>query len=158
MKSFFLLLVTSLITVSVWAQDHSKAVNLVLDDIHKMASEANFEGYFNLYTDDAIFLGTDATERWTIEEFKGYAKPSFDRGRGWTYTPTERHVFVSPDGKSAWFDERLQNEGYGECRGTGILLNVNGTWKVAQYNLTVPIPNDLLRNVVGQIREHLGLN
>jgi len=135
------------------AQSNEAAVNMVLDNIHKLASEANFDGYFALYTADAIFLGTDATERWSIDEFKGYAKPSFDQGTGWTYIPTERHVYLSPDHNSAWFDERLDNEGFGECRGTGVLIKVDGVWKVTQYNLTVPIPNDLLRPVAGQIKQ-----
>ena len=139
------------------AQTSTDAINTVLDNVHKMAAEADFDAYFDLYTPDAIFLGTDATERWTITQFKGYAKPSFDAGRGWSYTPTERHVYVSPDGKTAWFDERLDNEGFGDCRGTGALIKIDGEWKVTQYNLTVPIPNDLLRDVTSQIKQHLGL-
>jgi ketosteroid isomerase-like protein len=35
----------------------------VLDALHARASAADFDGYFELYTDDAVFLGTDATER-----------------------------------------------------------------------------------------------
>lgn len=142
-----------LLTTNSFAQTDEEAVSAVLDDIHRLASEADFEGYFDLFADDAVFLGTDASERWTIGEFKQYAKPAFDRGSGWTYTMTERHVFISEDGNSAWFDERLDNAGFGECRGTGALVKVNGVWKVSQYNLTVPIPNELLRDVVAQIRE-----
>jgi ketosteroid isomerase-like protein len=134
------------------AQSEEDAVSAVLDDIHRLASEADFEGYFNLYTSDAVFMGTDATERWSIAEFKQYARPAFDRGSGWTYVMTERNVFLSDDGNTAWFDERLENEGFGECRGTGVLVKMDGVWKVSQYNLTVPIPNDLLRDVVAQIR------
>jgi hypothetical protein len=39
-----------------------------------------------MFAPDGIFIGTDATERWTVAEFKAYAKPHFDKGRGWTYT------------------------------------------------------------------------
>ncbi len=153
MKQLLIGLFLALIVLEAPAQSNEAAVNTVLDNIHKLASEANFDGYFVLYTADAIFLGTDATERWSIDEFKGYAKPSFDRGTGWTYIPTERHVYLSPDQNSAWFDEKLDNEGFGECRGTGALIKVDGVWKVTQYNLTVPIPNDLLRPVAGQIKQ-----
>ena len=147
-----MLLIGAFVTAPVHAQDDEAAVSAVLDGIHRLASEADFDGYFGLYTEDAIFMGTDATERWTIAEFKQYAKPAFDRGSGWTYTMTERHVFVSEDGMTAWFDERLENAGFGECRGTGVLVKTEDGWKVAQYNLTVPIPNDLLRDVAAQIR------
>jgi len=135
-----------------FAQADREAINNVLNNVHQMASDADFDGYFNLYTEDAVFLGTDATERWSIADFKEYAKPAFERG-GWTYHMTERNIFVSEDGNSAWFDERLDNEGFGDCRGTGALVKTNGVWKVAQYNLTVPIPNELLRPVAAMIRD-----
>ncbi|MDA1027702.1 MAG: nuclear transport factor 2 family protein [Bacteroidetes bacterium] len=153
MKYLLLCALFALAALPSLGQSNEAEVNKVLDNIHRLAAEADFDGYFDLYTPDAIFLGTDAMERWTIEEFKGYAKPSFDRGRGWIYVPTERHVYLSPDGNSAWFDERLDNEGFGECRGSGALIKIDGVWKVTQYNLTVPIPNDLLRNVAGQIKK-----
>jgi ketosteroid isomerase-like protein len=136
------------------AQNDEAAASAVLDAVHRLASEADFDGYFALYTEDAIFMGTDATERWSIADFQRYARPAFDRGTGWTYTMTERHVFVSADGNTAWFDERLQNAAFGECRGTGVLVKQDGEWKVAQYNLTVPIPNDLLRPFASQIKAH----
>lgn len=156
MKRLLPFLFLLLVPATAMAQNDEAAINTVLDDIHRLASEADFDGYFALYAHDAVFLGTDASERWTIEEFKRYARPAFDRGSGWTYTPTERHVFVSEDGNTAWFDERLDNAGFGECRGTGTLVKEDGVWKVAQYNLTVPIPNELLRDVVAQIREQEG--
>lgn len=128
------------------------AVSRVLDSLHEAAASADFERYFGLYAEDAIFLGTDASERWTRAAFMAYAKPYFDQGRGWTYTMTERSVFVSDDGNTAWFDERLENQYLGECRGSGALVKAAGEWKVVQYNLTIPIPNALAGQIVEQIR------
>src|SRR5690606_18627761 len=108
--------------------------------------------YFALYADDAVFLGTDSTERWTIDEFKAYTKPRFSEGGGWTYRSTQRHVSFTPDGHTAWFDELLWNTSYGTCRGSGVLIKVGDDWKVSQYNLSIPIPNDLARGVVNTIR------
>ncbi len=152
-RSCSLLMAFLFLATTAFAQTHEEAVSAVLDDVHRLASEADFEGYFNLYTADAIFMGTDANERWTIADFQQYARPAFDRGTGWTYTMTERHVFVSEDGNTAWFDERLDNAAFGECRGTGVLVKVDDEWKVKQYNLTVPIPNEILRDVAAQIRD-----
>src|SRR4051812_38120578 len=59
----------------------------VLDALHNSASKADAAKYFALFAPDAVFLGTDATERWTVDEFKAFAKPYFDQGKGWTYTP-----------------------------------------------------------------------
>lgn len=128
----------------------------VLDALHEAASKADGVRYFSLFTNDAVFLGTDAAERWTIGEFRDYAMKRFATGVGWTYRVTERHIALGPSGDAAWFDERLMNEKYGECRGTGALVKRGDSWRIAQYNLLVPIPNDLLPRVAELIREHLG--
>ena len=104
-------------------------------------------------TADMIFLGTDATERWNKKGFELYAMEFFRRGRGWTYRPLDRHVFFGPGPDTAWFDERLSNEKYGECRGTGVLVKTGAGWRIAQYNLTIPIPNEIARDVVDMIRQ-----
>ncbi len=153
-KILSLALLSFVLAQAVHAQsDEETAVAAVLDDLHEAASEADGERYFNLYAENAIFLGTDLTERWTIEAFKAYAQARFDQGAGWTYTPQSRHIYFSPDKKTAWFDEILHNERFGQCRGTGVLVKVGEAWKIAQYHLTVPIPNALLYKVVDLIRE-----
>lgn len=134
------------------AQDQALSLAMeVLDDFHKAASEANAERYFGHFAEDAIFLGTDITERWTVEEFREYAMPVFNEGRGWTYIPKVRHSYLSRDGQTAWFDEILVNERFGDTRGSGVLVLEDGVWKVAQYHLTLPVPNDLLMDIVGMI-------
>lgn len=127
-------------------------VSAVLDALHEAASEADFDGYFSLYAREAVFLGTDATERWTREAFMDYTRARFDTGTGWTYHMLERHVSVSPGGRTAWFDERLDNVNLGETRGSGVLVLEDGRWKIAQYNLTIPIPNAIARDVAERIR------
>ena len=124
------------------------AAESVLDDLHRLASEGDFDAYFELFTPAAVFMGTDATERWSVEEFRGYASGS----DGWTYRMTERHVFLDEDGGTAWFDERLDNQAFGETRGTGVLLRTDAGWKIAQYNLTIPVPNGLARDLVARIQ------
>lgn len=127
-------------------------VDQVLDDLHAAAAAADENRYFAHYASDAVFLGTDATERWDVAAFRAYAHPHFAAGRGWTYTPRDRHVSIGSNGDVAWFDERLDNAKYGEVRGTGVLRLVGATWKVAQYNLSFPIPNALAAQVVALIR------
>lgn len=128
------------------------AVGSVLDRFHEAAARADAETYFSLFAPDAVFIGTDATERWSVTEFREFAKPYFDRGKGWTYLPTSRHVELDPDGNTAWFDEMLENDAYGTTRGTGVLMKVDGDWKIAQYHLTIPIPNEIAKDVVKMIR------
>ncbi|PHS27359.1 MAG: protein with SnoaL 3 domain, NTF 2 superfamily [Robiginitomaculum sp.] len=126
-------------------------INAVLDSLHKYAAKADGKAYFNLYADDAVFLGTDVTERWTKAEFQAYAMPTFSRGSGWRYTPRERHVILSPMSNMAWFDEVLDSENYGTSRGTGVLIRTKAGWKISQYHLTFPIPNDLADKMTAQI-------
>jgi hypothetical protein len=125
----------------------------VLDDFHAAAAAADGARYFGHFAADGVFLGTDATERWTVEAFRAYAKPHFDQGKGWTYKVTERHLDVDPAGVYAWFDEALENAKLGACRGSGVLRREAGAWKIVQYNLTIPIPNDLALEFAEKIRQ-----
>ncbi len=128
-------------------------VNAVIDEFHHAASKADEPRYFGLMAPDFVFLGTDATERWDITSFRAYVHPYFSQGKGWTFTPHDRRVTISRAGDAAWFDEKLDSASYGDCRGSGALERIDGKWKMAQYNLTIPIPNALAKTVVKMIRE-----
>lgn len=136
---------------SVSAQDGALAeveIRSVLDAFHEAAAAGDWQRYFGLMSSDAVFIGTDAGERWPRDEFQRYAS-----GRsGWTYYPRERHVDLSPDGNTAWFDEILDSVSYGTSRGTGVLVKSGDGWKIAQYHLTFPIPNALARDITDQIK------
>ena len=125
-----------------------KGVAKALDNFHNAAAQADGERYFGLLADNAVFLGTDATERWSKQAFQAFAKPYFDQGKGWTYTSTRRHIYLSADGNIAWFDEMLNNASYGECRGSGVLQKTEQGWKIVQYHLVIPVPNELAKELV----------
>ena len=129
----------------------NNSVSEVLDDFHDAAAKADGDRYFNHFAEGAIFLGTDAAERWTVPEFKEFAKPYFDHGQGWTYTVEVRHIYFSADGNTAWFDEILTNKYYGKCRSAGVLTKIEGKWKIIQYNLSIPIPDSLAKTIVEMI-------
>ena len=106
MKRLFL---TSLVFIfSINAEEQLALIDELLDGLHQDAHQGNFQTYFARYTKNAVFLGTDKTERWTIEEFKAYARPAFADGHGWTYKVIERNWEGSGD--TRWFDEILFNE------------------------------------------------
>jgi ketosteroid isomerase-like protein len=127
-----------------------------LDSFHAAAARADGRAYFNLFAKDGVFIGTDASERWTVDQFKAYAEPYFSQGKGWVYTPREgaRHITLNAAGDIAWFDELLDSASYGTSRGTGVLVREKGEWKIAQYALTFPIPNDLAKELTAQIKAH----
>ena len=144
------ILITSLVMLSAFikADEQRGAIDALIDGLHQDAHEANFQTYFDRYSVDAIFLGTDKTERWTVEEFKAYAQPAFEDGHGWTYTVVERNWEGS--GNIRWFDEILFNEKLGNCRGTGVVELIEGEWKIAHYALTMLVPNEIAADVGAQ--------
>lgn len=128
------------------------AIEQVLDGMHQAASEADAERYFGSFTDDAVFLGTDPDERWTLAEFRDWAAPRFEEAPAWTYTPVARHVTVAPRGRVAWFDEQLQHATYGQVRGSGALVLAGKEWKVAHYVLSFAVPNEVAMHTVRVIQ------
>jgi hypothetical protein len=130
------------------------AVAAVLDDWHAAAAAADEPRYFKHFAPGAVFLGTDGAERWTVEEFRRYAHPYFATGRAWTFKPSGRHVSIAPDGAVAWFDEALDTPNLGPARGSGVLVRVKGVWKIAHYDLSVPIPNALVKEFKERIEAH----
>jgi len=128
------------------------AINAVIDDWHAAAAKADEVRYFSHFAPDAVFIGTDASERWPVKEFRKYTHARFKAGTAWTIVPKERHVSVSADGKFAWFDEAVVSLKWGPSRGSGVLMLIGKEWKIAQYNYSVPIPNDLLAPVTAMIK------
>ena len=146
MKNLILLL----FAVSCFAQsndlDKSK-IELLLNNWHKAAAEAKFDNYFGLMTDDAVFIGTDATENWTKTAFMAYAKPYFDKGKAWSFKSIERHIYFSKNKQSAWFDELLSTQ-MKICRGSGVVIKTKNGWKIAHYVLSMTIPNEVSNEVI----------
>lgn len=124
-----------------------ETINVTLDSWHKAAADANYENYFAMMTDDAIFIGTDAAENWNKTEFQAFAKPFFDKGKAWNFTAIERHIYFDETGKMAWFDELLNTQ-MKICRGSGVLVKIGKEWKIKHYVLSMTIPNDNTKEVV----------
>jgi ketosteroid isomerase-like protein len=161
MKKYYLLVVTivfglmaQLCSFSTLAVNDKQSITKVLNSFHQAAANAQAKSYFNLMSQDAIFLGTDASERWSKEEFKAFVMPYFSKGTGWLYTPTERNISLLEQGQVAFFDELLFSEVYGTCRGSGVLMKTDQGWRISQYNLSIPMPNGLAKALVKQIKSY----
>jgi ketosteroid isomerase-like protein len=128
-----------------------KVITAALDDWHLAAAQADEVRYFSHLAEGAVFLGTDATERWTKPAFLTWAHPHFQRSKACNFRSTRRAISVSSDGRTAWFDEDLATSTMGPCRGSGVLTLEGDRWLIRQYNLSVPIPNALMQSVKGQV-------
>jgi ketosteroid isomerase-like protein len=118
-----------------------------LDRFHAAAAAADEATYFGFFSEGGVFLGTDGKERWTVPELRAYAHPRFASGKAWSFRSTRRDLTVRGD--LAWFDEDLDTANLGPARGSGVLVREKESdgWKVAQYNLSIPIPNERFADV-----------
>ena len=123
------------------AQSQKEQINELLEEWHEAAAEADYDEYFSMMADESVFIGTDATENWNKQEFMQWSKPYFERGKAWSFTSLERNIFLAEDENLAWFDELLDTQ-MGICRGSGVVVKVNGEWKVKHYVLSIAIPNE----------------
>lgn len=123
----------------------------VLDSFHQAAAQADLDGYLRLLTPEMVFLGTDGSERWQGQQFREFVTDSFSNGLGWEYSSVQRSITFSPDKQTAWFDETLYNDALGQCRGSGVMLKTAEGWKITQYNLSLPLPNAMVPQVVADI-------
>lgn len=144
----------ALIALLLFTAFSAKAQNTVVKDIgevvdawHLAAAEADFDAYFNILTEDAVFIGTDAAEVWDKAKFMTFSKPYFDKGKAWSFTSKQRNVYIDASGEIAWFDELLDTW-MQLCRGSGVLKKVNGTWKISHYVLSLTIPNEEIQKVI----------
>lgn len=124
-----------------------QAAAAVLDQLNRYSSNADWDNYFALYRQDAVFIGTDEHERWGMAEFEKYARPT----KGWRYDLISRQLIQHGD--IILFDELLISPAYGKSRGTGTLIKDHDKWKIAQYHLSFPIPNDIAKDITTQIQQ-----
>ena len=116
-------------------------LNNILDDWHEAAANADIEKYIGSMSEDAIYIGTDATESWSRSEFSSFCQPYFEKGKTWDFTPLSRNTYLNETQSIAWFDEILETH-MGTCRGSGVLAKQKNEWKIKQYVLSMAIPNE----------------
>lgn len=157
----FLIVVFILLVSSVSAQSRQNeiitdtilinSVIVFIDDWHNNASEADLS-YFDKIAKDGIYIGTDATELWTKDEFYLWSQKYFEQGKAWSFTAIERNIYFSDDKQYAWFDELL-NTSMGVCRASGVLKKTGDEWEIMHYHLSVAIPNEKMEEVKSVIEK-----
>lgn len=136
--------------------DAQAQINTFLDAWHNAAAIADEDAYFGAMTPNGVFIGTDKNERWTRQEFIDTFRDKFFVGKeeAWTYYPKSRNVVLSSDGKVAWFDEKLWSKQDFHMRGSGtVLLQNDGSWKIAHYVMSFPVPNEVADEVLKTITD-----
>jgi hypothetical protein len=126
-----------LFTVQALAEASPEAA---LDTLHRAGAEANQADFIAVLAPSVVFLGVGDGTRLQGQALRDFVSESFASGNTWDYRTNERDVRLSADGSVAWFDESLEHDQLGRGRGSGVLTQNGGAWKVVQYDLTVPLP------------------
>lgn len=127
--------------------ESKKQISAMLDSFNVAAASAEYDRYFNFYTSDATFNGTDATENWDKKAFMTWAKPFFDKKTTWNFSALQRNIYFGKANDIAWFDELLSTQ-MKICRGSGVVVKEGDEWKVQQYVLSTTVPNTILDSVI----------
>lgn len=122
-------------------------INILMDNWHKDAKDANFEKYFDAMDTQSVFIGTDANEVWSKNEFKNFSKPYFEKGTTWGFKNLKRNIYIHSSHKIVWFDEILDTW-MGICRGSGVLEEIDGVWKIKHYVLSITAPNEDVNAII----------
>ncbi len=147
MKKIIVLILLINFVQANFAQSDEKLIHELINNWHKAAAKADADAYFGFMAADCIYIGTDASERWTKDEFVKFAKPYFDKGKAWNFKPIERQIYFAKNKKTAWFNETLDTW-MGICRSSGVLEKTKGQWKLKHYHLSVTVPNDKIQKFI----------
>ncbi len=130
--------------------DQTAVIGQLLDDWHRAAANADADAFFGAMTPEAIYLGTDASERWRRDDMREWAQPYFAEKSAWAFTAVERNVYLSADQTMAWFEELLDTW-MGECRGSGVMVQTSDGWKIEHYHLSVTVPNEKIQGFINLV-------
>jgi hypothetical protein len=130
------LLLSLTVTAHAYAETSPAAT---LDAFHRAAADANQSAFIAQLAADAVLLGVEEGARLQGQSLRDYVSDRFTNSNTWTYRGSNREIQLSADGSVAWFDESLQHEQLGAGRASGVLIANGGDWKIAQFNLTVPL-------------------
>ncbi len=115
----------------------------LINEWHHAAAIADRKSFFGFMTKDAVYIGTDTSERWQRDEMEDWSSQYFERSSAWTFTPISRNITFGPVKNIAWFDELLDTP-MGVCRSTGIVECIDDKWKLVHYQLSLTLPNGKL--------------
>ena len=118
-------------------------IESLLNQWHQAAAEADEAVFFGSMLEGGIYIGTDASERWTREEMLSLLGKYFERDSAWDFKTIERNITMAGDNRLAWFDELLDTW-MGTCRASGVVQLIEGDWRISHYHLSIAVSNDVV--------------
>lgn len=124
--------------------NEQQVMDEVIEAWHDAAARGDSAAFFGRMTKEAIYLGTDESERWDRTSMARDLGRYFNGKKAWKFVSYNRHYIALKDRNSILFDECLKTW-MGPCKATGLLSREKGSWKIAYYNLSVAVPNDYVK-------------
>ena len=103
------------------------AILTVLDDFYRAAARGDRPAYLALFAPGAVFLGVRPQDHYFLPQL---------RLLGFPFEPRDQAVSFSAGGDAAWFDESVVSEDGRPHRTTGVLVRLEGGWKIAQFSIS----------------------
>ncbi len=125
------------------------AVNRAIEDFHVAFARGDSERARANLAEGAVVLVPDGTRRWTRDELSAGGENAWD---AWPRRGGGRRVTIDPSGAVAWFDEVVEHAAWGPCRGSGVLVKIDGVWKISQYQYAYSIPRGASGEALKAIR------
>jgi hypothetical protein len=144
MMNKLMLVLFSIMPLLSFSQDEQiSKLNSFIEEWHKNAAEADTT-YFDKIGENGIYIGTDASEYWTKDEFVTWSRKYFENGKAWSFSTIERNIYT--EGNVVWFDELL-NTGMGVCRASGVIKIDDDKFIILHYHLSIAIPNEDVKQI-----------
>ena len=123
-----------------------------LSSVEPVAAIGDSVGFFSRMTEDALYLGTDETERWTRTTMGKDLGKFFNGKKAWHFIAYNRIYTALDDKNTILFDESLKTW-MGPCKSTGMLRKVKGKWLISYYNLNVAVSNAVVKDYLKLLKE-----
>jgi len=140
-----------LLVLAASPEEQRQQASALLAERQRALAAADAKAFFANFSDNAIIMGTAATERFELDEYRVWSAPMFARGPRHVATLVEENITVADDGKFAWFDQRTHRPGFGELRLSGVLCKLEDHWRIVQLNRGFLVPNE----IVATLAEHI---
>lgn len=143
---------TGLSFTNVQVASSNKEFDEIIDAWHHAAATGDSVGFFSRMTEDALYLGTDETERWTRTTMGKDLGKFFNGKKAWHFIAYNRIYTALDDKNTILFDESLKTW-MGPCKSTGMMRKVKGKWLISYYNLNVAVSNAVVQNYLKLLKE-----
>lgn len=143
-------------------REETAAIEAALAEFHAAVGAGEESRVVASLAPEAVILGLDPAQRWDRQGFvrwliardeKAIGKSRSLGTKAWTAAVRSRSITPGVSGEFAWFDEQLRHPEWGDLRGSGVAIRLQGGWFIAQYHLALAIPDESSGRILGALKD-----